>query len=148
MPMRKEVIFAIIFGVVLGGIILYGIRLANNSITSLNSAKPAPAAITNSNAPTASSSATTNVFQIISPQDHAVVTDTTLTLRGTAAANSNLSIVTENDDLILQASPEGTFSAQINLTSGENKITVTTPNADQTIHSISITVIRTDTLPE
>ncbi|KKT85177.1 MAG: hypothetical protein UW84_C0040G0001, partial [Candidatus Collierbacteria bacterium GW2011_GWA2_44_99] len=52
------------------------------------------------------------------------------------------------DDLIIQSSAEGTFSAQINLIAGENTITVTTLLPDYSTESESITIIQSTTLPE
>jgi hypothetical protein len=146
MPMRKEVLFAVIFGIILGAIILYGIQLANNSLSKINTNNSGTQ--TGTGSPTPSVSIVKDSLQIISPQDHAVITESTTTLRGTAKPASTVAVITESDDLIIETSPEGTFSAQINLIGGENTITATVLNPDKTTQYISITVIRTDNLPE
>ncbi|SRR5258706_5067801 len=143
--MRKEVLFAVIFGIILGAIILYGIQLANSSLSKLNNSPLISPEISGQSGTAASAKSS---LQIISPQDHAVLSDPTTTLKGTSHPGSTVAIVTETDDLIIEASSEGTFSAQINMVGGENKITVTELNQDKTTQSISITVIRTDNLPE
>lgn len=140
--MRKEVLYAIIFGIILGAIILFGIKLANNSVSSLTSGNES----TTRDAPTPSLARKS--FEIISPQNHAVLTDKVITLLGRADPSTSLAITSESDDLLLESSPEGTFSAEINLIAGENTLTVTTLLKDNLTESQSITVIQTNTLPE
>lgn len=142
--MRKEVLFAVIFGIALGGIILFGINLANNSVASIqNISKNNP-----QNTPTPTPISTPKRLEIISPQDHSVVVEKSITITGKGAPLSNIAIITESDDLIISASEEGTFSAQINLIGGENTITVTDLFEDNTFETQTITVIQTNTLPE
>lgn len=140
--MRKEVILAIIFGVILGGVILYGINLANKSISNSPSEADTDSQIT----PTPT--VPVKSLSIISPQNHSVTSDKVVTLMGRATPTSNLAIITESDDLIIETSPEGTFSAQINLIGGENSITVTELKSDNTTISDAITIIQTTNLPE
>lgn len=140
--MRKEVLYAIIFGIILGAIILFGVKLANNSVSSLTSENES---IT-TDAPTPSPARKS--LEIISPQNHAVLTDKVITLLGRADPNTSLAITSESDDLLLESSPEGTFSAEINLIAGENTLTVTTLLKNNLTESQTITVIQTNTLPE
>lgn len=142
--MRKEVLLAIIFGIILGGVILYGINLANKSTADLNQDKTSvgPAA-TPTPTPTPQTS-----LSIVSPSNHAVTSEKIITLTGRAAPASNVAIVSEIDDLIVEIGPTGTFSAQINLIGGENTITLTELRADSSTTTSSITVIQTPNLPE
>lgn len=143
--MRKEVILAVIIGVLLGGVILYGINLANNSskTDSVNSdfdenSQTSPSPTKNQE----------NQIIFISPLNNSVVTEAQVTLKGTAKPNSNLAIVTENDDILTTTNGTGNFSSNINLILGENLITVTVVDENQATSSASIYVIRTTTLPE
>lgn len=141
--MRKEVLYAIIFGIILGGIILYGINLANKSVS------PAPESTNTKNTDTSPTPTPTNSsLSIIFPQDHTVTGDKTTTLSGKAIPGSSIAISSESDDLIIETSPEGTFSAQINLVSGENNILVTELLKDNTTVSQTISVIQSNNLPE
>lgn len=141
--MRKEVLFAVIFGIILGAIILFGIRLANKSVSNLNLNKETA---TPSSEP--AGTLTKKSFEIDSPQNHSVLTEKVITLSGRALPNSTLAVISEVDDLLIESSPEGTFSAQLNLVGGENTLTVTTLLKDNLTESQSITVIQTNTLPE
>lgn len=144
--MRKEVILAVIIGILLGGIILYGINLANSSSKINFGDKEA----TEEGSPATPTTVKQNTSQIslIYPLDNAVVTDSQLTLKGTAKANANIAIVTESDDILTTADSSGNFSSAINLVSGENVITITAVDEKQASSSAQITVIRTNTLPE
>lgn len=143
--MRKEVILAVIIGVLLGGVILYGINLANNSSSTDNEEDELNGNSQISPSPT---SGLENQINFISPLNNSVVTDAQITLKGTAKPNSNVAIITENDDILTVVNATGNFSSTINLTNGENIITVTTVDENQATSSSSITVIRTTTLPE
>jgi hypothetical protein len=142
--MRKEVILAVIIGVLLGGVILYGINLANNSATSNNSTTKSVAEAEITPTPAIK----TNDITFITPQDHAVVTDDQITLKGTTKANAHVAIITESDDILTTADANGNFSSLINLISGENTISVTSVDANQATTSASITVIKTTALPQ
>lgn len=143
--MRKEVILAVIIGVLLGGVILYGINLANKSskTDSVNNDFDENSQTTPS--PTKNQE---NQIIFISPLNNSVVTEAQVTLKGTAKPNSNLAIVTENDDILTTSNGTGNFSSNINLILGENLITVTVVDENQATSSASIYVIRTSTLPE
>lgn len=145
--MRKEVILAVIIGVLLGGVILYGINLANSSSkTNLDTTNTETS--TNEEASPTPIKLQTNTLSIVIPQNNSVVTDPQVTLKGTATPNANLAIVTESDDIITTADSSGNYSSPINLISGENTITVTSVDSNLATSSASITVIRTASLPE
>lgn len=143
--MRKEVILAVIIGVLLGGVILYGIYLANNS-------SKTGLADQDSKDNTQETSTTVitpaNQISIIFPQDHSVVTESQLTLKGSTKPNSSLAIVTESDDIITTSDNSGNFSSLINLINGENMITVTVVDELLATTSATISIIRTTSLPE
>ena len=144
--MRKEVILAVIIGVLLGGVILYGINLANNSSSS-NDTESEIEGPSNKTTPTPTKKAD-NQVSITTPQNNSVVTEAIVTLKGSAKPNSNIAIITENDDIITTSDTSGNFSSEINLINGENTVSVTAVDDKQATTSASITIIRTTTLPE
>jgi len=143
--MRKEVILAVIIGVLLGGVILYGINLANSSSKINSGSKNTEENSQETPSPTKISD---NRISIITPQNNAVVTKSLISLKGSVKPNSSVAIVTESDDIITTADNAGNFSSDINLISGENIITVTAVDENQATASATITIIRTATLPE
>ncbi len=141
--MRKEVLLAIIVGIALGAVILFGINLANKSVSSSTSTGQTKNSGANPTPTVANKSLT-----IVSPLNHSVTTEKMILLTGRAHPGANLAIISELDDLLIEASPEGTFSAQINLEAGENIITISEVQKDLTLISESISVIQTASLPE
>ncbi len=118
--MRKEVLWAIIAGIVLGLIIAFGVYRINSSIsgkknnnTSLSTPTPKP----------------TNLgeFKIVldKPSDNDVVTQNTVTVSGLTKALSWITISGEDGDYIIQSDGSGVFSQDVSLVPGINQIRVT-----------------------
>jgi hypothetical protein len=144
--MRKEVLYAVIFGIILGGIILFGINLANNSVNNpVTTEESTPSAKNITPTPT---QVTNKTFDLLLPEDHSVIIEDITLLKGIAEPLSTVAVITESSDYLLDVSPEGTFSAQINLIPGANAIKVVQAGIDNTTKSISISVIQQTTLPE
>lgn len=137
--MRKEVIFAIILGLILGGVILYGIRLADSSTKEAISTTTDPTVTpTNAVSPTSSVNLT-----IISPQDHAVISTSTIKIIGRTFPNSDVAIQSSEDDILVTADSSGNFTADFTLTGGENIIQVTSLSEDQQTETTTFSVIYT-----
>lgn len=139
--MRKEIIFAIILGIALGGIILYGSYIANQAATNTradSSAPSAPVQYTNS---TPSADIRTNpTFSLSFPTANYVTFTDTLKLTGSAPAGSTIAIISETGETFTEADQNGHFEADVTLISGENEITLTTQvrNQPETIKSTVI----------
>lgn len=136
--MRKEVIFAIIIGLILGFVILFGWKLANQS------AKQAAS----STAPTPMVSASPSVtvtpplgIIISSPQNHAVVNTSSVKIIGKTQPNSSIAISDTEDDTIVTADKEGNFTTDLKITGGANLIKLTALKSDLTLDQTTITVI-------
>jgi|CXWL01.1.fsa_nt_gi hypothetical protein len=139
--MRKEVIFAILIGLILGFVILYGIQLANqsaqnaadSSITPTQSASP-------SVTPTPTSSTKLTITQ---PDNHAVVNTTSITITGKTIPGSDITILSSEDDTLTTADDSGNFSADFKLAGGENIIKITALSPDKNLEETSLTIIYT-----
>lgn len=144
--MRKEVILAVIIGVLLGGVILYGINLANTS-SKANSQDPQTEEKRGKTTPTPSKK-TDSQISVTFPLNNSVVTEAQLSLKGSTKPNSNIAIITESDDILTVSDNVGNFASIINLISGENAINITLVDDKLATSSATIYVIRTATLPE
>lgn len=134
--MRKEVSIAIIIGVILGGIILYGINFANNGLSNIPKTNPTPTtASLPTSAPTNSKDKSNSSLNITSHVDNQVLFDKELVLVGKAKPNSNVSIIWEDNEEIIKADTTGSFSQKITLIPGENNIQVDAVNSDKTLDS-------------
>lgn len=144
--MRKEVSFAIIIGVILGGAILFGINLANQSTANLPSTQ-VPQIIT----PTPISDGegkeqTKNMSELslTSHQDLDVVFETPLKITGKSQPGTKVAIITEEDDIITTTENDGLFTSPINLVSGENKVSLTTLTSDNKTETKTYTLYYSD----
>jgi len=120
--MRKEVIFAIILGLILGGVIIYGINLANNSVNHIDDQNKdliTSPTVTPTPSPT---------LKITSPQNHQVIFEDTTTLVGKTEPLAFISFISEEDEIIIQADEQGNFSQEIDLVGGDNQITISSAN--------------------
>jgi len=134
--MRKEIIFAIILGIILGGVIIYGIKFTNQA-TSTTGDIPEVTTTPTPPFPPASS------LKIISPQNHAVLFISEVTIQGTTLPNAHLAIIWEEDEAIIESDQLGNFSLPIELVGGENKITINAVNQDGLNQTKTLTVIYT-----
>lgn len=135
--MRKEVVFAIIIGLILGLVILYGVQLANRS------AKQAAATVT---APTpgetlAPTPTITAGLTVTSPSDHAVVNTSLIKITGKTTPDASVAIYSSEDDTLVTADKDGNFESDLELTGGENIITLTALKPDQTTETVQISVV-------
>lgn len=120
--MRKEIVFAIILGLILGGVIIYGINLANKSANQIEN--------TDINLITSPTTTPTPspTLKIISPANHQVLFENTITITGKTEPSAYISLIWEEDETIIQANQQGNFSQEIDLIGGDNQITISAAN--------------------
>lgn len=129
--MRKELIWVIIIGVVIGLIIAFGVYRINFSLNS-NKDLPTPSA-------TPSTSAEFKVT-LDKPQDGDVITESSVTVSGITKALSWVTVSGEDGDYTLQSDEGGIFSQDVALASGVNQIRVTVfdQNGNQSIEKVLV----------
>lgn len=115
--MRKEVLFAILLGILLGGAVAFGIWRANLSLG------PSKENIASSPTPTPQEAATSQLV-ITQPEDGTVTSKDKITIKGATTPLSIVVITADGDDEILRAEADGGFEQEISLTAGPNLITV------------------------
>lgn len=133
--MRKEVLLAIIIGVILGAVILYGLKIANESATPAT-----PEETQTSQTITTPTPTPTNTLTIDNPTDHFVSFEKNLTLTGRATPQTNLAITSEGADDIVTADDSGKFTSELSLVLGENPITISAffPDGTQTVQTLNV----------
>lgn len=129
--MRKEVLIAIILGFGLGLVITFGIWTANKT---LKQKELAPAQDSQDQEET-SATQTANPtpanllsLAIISPENESLQDKEKIALSGITAPQAIVAVISENDDLIIEADETGRFDSEITLDAGTNEITVTATN--------------------
>lgn len=125
--MRQEVILAIIIGLVLGLIITFGVYTANKSVNQSNNppVKPTPVSAT------PSPSTKNDLVTISSPSDGDLIYTASATISGQIQENTQLIILSENEDLVVTPNEDLSFSQVVKLISGANLITITAIQGDQ-----------------
>ena len=120
--MRKEVLFAVIAGVIFGIIVAFGIWRANSAL------KSATTTSNSSNISPTPSNKTPQEFDlaIVKPENDDVVTESPVIASGVTGAGSWVVISAENEDYITRANEEGSFSYEVNLVGGVNYLTFVT----------------------
>lgn len=120
--MRKEVILAIVGGVVLGLLVIGGLWWTNKATTeeSLN-ITPTPVL----EQPPTLTPASSLSLEIISPEDESIIEEEKITLEGKTAPESVVVVIYPEGENIVEADEEGNFETEITLVGGANEIKVT-----------------------
>ena len=117
--MKKEVLFAIIIGFIIGLVITFGIYTAQSAIQSKTSQS--------SNKKQDSTTATTDSshkLTIISPTNEALFTQDSVPITGTTSPGSIVVIVSTSQELFARADGQGNFSVDVELSGGVNNFDI------------------------
>ncbi len=114
--MRKEVLFAILAGLVFGLIIAFGVWRANIAL------RPGDDSSTQESPPP---SQTDFGITIAKPQELQVITISPTTLSGITKPGVLVAISAEDEDYVVTADENGEFEIDIDVTGGVNEIIIT-----------------------
>jgi hypothetical protein len=119
--MKKEVIIAIIAGLILGLIITVGIYTANRSLNAqknkkITQSQPLPTAIPNA--------ASEKSLNITSHENFDLVDEPQVAISGVAWPKAVVALLSEKDSQMTEADEEGIFSFTTTLIKGFNEITL------------------------
>jgi hypothetical protein len=115
--MKREVLFAIIVGFSLGLVITFGIYRAQKSIQNATQDN-------NEEQETEVEIASDHVLTITQPNDGEIVDTDILSVSGVTTAGSLVSVVTNDDQVAVEADEFGNFSAQVEVSAGANEVIV------------------------
>ncbi len=133
-----ETVAAIIVGIILGTLVAVSLWLFKNNKISLN-LKPNAAKVTITPQPQKTPQ---NFFLTLTqPQDQAVVNDPKISLVGKTAGFSRVIISQNEQDLIIKADNNGSFTANLTLDEGDNEITVTSFGPNQSFKQQNLTIV-------
>lgn len=136
--MRKEIIFAILAGLVLGVIIAFGVWRANTVLKSETS----DGSIETLN--DSSLSSQSSGLTVASPETDDVITESPILVSGLTQPNSWVILSGETEDYILQADTSGNFEQEVALAGGVNQIIIRSVSEDQAKETILRVVYSTE----
>jgi hypothetical protein len=119
--MRKEVLFAIIIGFVLAGVILLGFKTARQALQ--NSAAQKQSTLPAEEAPQPTPPPAI-FLTIISPENDSISNQEKIEITGTTKPLAVISVIYEEGEEIVEADEEGNFSLEITLVGGSNEIKI------------------------
>lgn len=120
--MKKEVIVAIVSGLVLGLIVTLGIFTANRSLEQQKAKKQAQDQTNLPPSPPLEN--LQKSLQLTSHKNFDLINQSSLTLSGVAWPDAIIALMTENNELMTQADEEGDFSFNTSLIKGFNELTL------------------------
>ncbi len=143
--MKKEVIWVIVTAFGLGLIITYGVLTAQKALEQQKPTPP-PSEVIKEVSPPPPSQPTPNLtLTIYQPEDGTVLDEKTTLLKGKTAPAAVIAVLTEEDELILEADDEGNFETEIELVDGANEITISAFDEKTNEVSQTLNLVYTET---
>ena len=133
--MRKEVLFAILAGAVVGAVIAFGVWRANNALKT-KEVQPSPAISPEPTPPEFEFGIT-----LAKPENFDVITQSPVTLSGITKASVWVVISAEDEDYIIKSDESGSFEQEVELTGGLNQIIITVFDEDGKSIQEKLTVV-------
>lgn len=119
--MKKEVLIAIVSGLILGLIVTLGIYTANKSLEQQRAKKEAATQTSPLPSPPLTAQKT---LDITSHENFDLINQSAITLSGIAWPEAVIALMTEGDNQLIQTDDEGIFSFKFKLVKGFNEITL------------------------
>lgn len=119
--MKKEVLIAIVSGLILGLVVTLGIYTANKSLEQQRAKKAAAEQAESIPSPPLTAQKT---LEITSHENFDLINQSELTLSGIAWPEAVIALMAENENQLAQADDEGIFSFNFDLVKGFNEITL------------------------
>ena len=126
--MLKEAFIAIFVGILIGGVVTYGIYTANQAIKHQTSGLTPQTTTIPTPKPTPKPALQLSITQ---PNDGSLLTDPQITILGLTRPNAVVALTSENKDMFIKADAEGNFSQDLKLNSGSNLIKIAATDGEQ-----------------
>lgn len=119
--MRKEVLVAILIGVILGALVAFGIWRANLALLPKKEAVKTEQRA----GPTPSAEVPASSLILTQPEDNTILSQDKVIIKGATTPGATVLFLTNIDELVTQADKDGAFEQEVELEGGPNEITVT-----------------------
>ncbi|MBI2268532.1 MAG: hypothetical protein HYU80_03795 [Candidatus Blackburnbacteria bacterium] len=137
--MRKELLFAILIGVIIGLAIAFGIWRANKAFLPQRSKEAVQ--IPSISPEQQEEKIKTSQLVITAPENNLVVSTERVTVEGTAIPGSSVVITANAGELIAETQADGSFKEEIELLGGANEVKVAAYDKDGNKSEQTVTVV-------
>lgn len=131
--MRKEIVFAIIFGSILGLIVAFGIWRVNSALTPQNGETNK---VESSPTPTSGF-----LVSLAKPENNDVIVENPMELNGLTKANAFVAVSAEDEDYLTKANDGGLFQESVDLLGGINQILLTSFDGTGNVATTKVLVV-------
>lgn len=138
--MKKEVIIAIFIGVVIGLIITFGLKRAEQS---LNAGLESPQAQSQTNNLEVAETPDHTLY-VASPQPNSIVESDKITISGSTTPYSLLAVISDHDQNTTMADTQGNFSVSLSVLKGANLISVKSYDNLGKLANLTFPIVYTD----
>ncbi len=146
--MKKEVLLAILLGIVLGASLVVLARyhqqlsaLFSRQVAEIKQTKQKPAVSPTPSVTVTATPAASSLSLIISqPADNAIVNHSPVVIKGRTIPGATVVLIGDDDEVILVADKDGNFETKFKLTGGANDIEATAYNQNGAEKKIIFTV--------
>lgn len=142
MKARKEVTLAIIIGLIIAVIIAGGIYRAKTAIQNFDPQSLIPKKQSNDGG-SQDQKTEQKLFVELDTADNSVTDKATFTISGKTLPKTYIAITTESNDYLIVPNDVGSFSQEVNLIKGANRLTITVYTQDGVKVEDSLSVVYT-----
>jgi len=135
--MRREYTFALIFGVILGSLIFFGILRVNKTLNKSVSQEEVPSSQTTKD----KEINPVQTLTLISPVDGGIVTQNPIKFSGIAERSTPVVISGKDTDFIITSQENGSFEKEVEIDEGVNQFQIVNFNQNGEKKEIRITVV-------
>lgn len=142
MKARKEITIAVIIGLLIGVVVVFGIVRARSALNNLN---PQDLSLSNkkSTSPKESANPNQELYLTLETPDNQVLTSPELTVQGSTLPGTYIVILDESAEHIIIPNDVGSFSQTISLVAGANTIKVTVYQSNGTSKEQTLNAVYT-----
>lgn len=143
--MKKEILWVIITAFGLGLIITYGVLTARKALERQEEAPPETEEAQESQPETTPQPTTPPLsLTLYQPEDETVIKQASIVFKGKTAPLATIAILTEEDELILEADADGNFETEVDLIDGVNEIIISAFDEKGNEVSKTLTLVYTE----
>jgi hypothetical protein len=135
---KKEIVAVILFGFILGLIVMWGIWVAKSSLKKVSTTAPTPTVVEEKE--TSKENQQSFQLTLLSPEDGLVSNQERIDLTGKTSTKAVVAVAYPDGEKIIETDDGGNFKTEVTLIGGGNEIEVTAyaPNENQASQAVNV----------